>query len=268
MMMKHDKEVCPNRADNTFKSIIRSGFYPRKEDKMVKPDRDKLCIKKGEFNPINSIQGSLFDDNYKNNTHLIKKQNFDVNKNKSSIDFNHCEGQSNFKRKNEFFAVSNLLNKNDIQCEKRLNSNMNEFNLKDNNYCFNKNGEEFKIKVKRNKEEQNTTVTDVKNSKSKSINLSNPIINPESEVNIFRNNYKQEVGKKSDNKTFKISNSNVFNSKNIPKADKTFKQFSMGKITTQPINSVTEKMTNVDKTKPITSFAHYKDTNTGQTFYK
>ncbi len=28
MMMKHDKEVCHIRADNIFKSMIRSGFYP------------------------------------------------------------------------------------------------------------------------------------------------------------------------------------------------------------------------------------------------
>ena len=196
-MMKHDKDICPNRAENTFKSIIRSGFYPRKEDKTVKYDREKFCIKQGEFNPSNSsTAGNFFDDNYQISIQVSKKP---IGKNhRSSIDFAHNNGnnENNYKRKNEFYSIDRVISKDEIQCQRKYNSNQNDFSINDNLYSSNKKfnqnsnpsqskaGDSKRIIVKRISDDPAGRAMNTK-MKNNSINMSNPILNPDSEMNIF-----------------------------------------------------------------------------------
>ena len=233
--MKHDKDVAPDRAEQIFKSIIRSGFYPRKVDKAINfCDRDKPVIKL--VDNVNKVSRNVFEESSKQDVVPLKT---DVYKGhlKSSIEFNFSNiDDNNYKRKKEYASTGTDYN----------------------DLCY----KDIPAKKSHNIIEHNSHIpTHVKN-KTTSFN---PIVNPQSETNVFKLN----CNKKS-NKTFVTSNSNIFYSKTKTEnnQDPGFKQFSMGKITTQPISIVTEKSKNTVPLKPITSFGHYKDTVTGQTYYR
>lgn len=215
----------------------------------MKPDREKICFKKGEFN--NKGKSVVFEDCQADPLPLQKQKRIQdtlyQNHLKSSIDFEHPQGENQkkyFQKNNEFCKVNGFTTKKDIQ------------------YC-----EEITAKIDHN---PITMVNDnQKHFKHKSIstNFSNPITNPISETNIFRLNPGLNDRSNYNNKTFMTSNSNILSVKNKKPNEVGFKQFSMGKITTQSVSSVSEKSKNIDVPKPITSFAHYKDDVSNQTYY-
>lgn len=216
---------------------------------------------KGEFNPSKNKNIPLFEYSEKAETMPLQKQKRiqDTVYSKhlrSSIDFNHPLGEEKkyLKKNKDFYSYNEFLTKSDLQCTGvQTNVGSNPISV---------------IKAEKYK----TTNT----FKSKSINLNfgndtNPITNPISEKNIFkvglRDKKDSAVGNKN-NKTFMSSESSILSSHNLSNKEKSFKQFSMGKITNQSIISVSEKTNSVDIPTPIVTFAHYKDPFSKRTFYK
>lgn len=178
---------------------------------------------------------------------------------------NHPNSDNNkyHKKNEEYYPVNKLITKEDLHLTNITN------NTSHNPVKTETNKSSISNNIYNNNNVNFNKYTSHKH-KSKSTNFNNnynPITNPNSETNIFKKisgNDHIHVN----NKTYITSKSNILNPENKKVVDRSFKQFSMGKITTQAVNVVAEKTRATDIPKPITSFAHYRDYNSPHTYYK